>query len=220
MPIGIIGSLIICTAIYIAVALVLVGLVKFYDMDVTEPLAFALRSKGLGWASAIIAVGALAGITSVLLVNLMAQPRVVFAIARDGMLPKKFAEIHPTFKTPWVPTVIFGGIVALMAGFLPIDKAATLTNIGTLFAFILVTIGVVILRKKAKHLKRSFRVPLSPFLPIAGAALCAILILYLPWTTKMIFLGWVGVGLIIYAFYGYRNSELFKGRNGKVPDKK
>jgi APA family basic amino acid/polyamine antiporter len=214
LPIGIIGSLLICTVIYISVAVVLIGMVYFREIDVKEPLAHALRLHGLGWASAIIAVGALAGITSVLLVNLMAQPRVIFAIARDGMLPKKLASIHPRFKTPWVPTILFGVVVALMAGFMKIDTAATLTNIGTLFAFILVTIGVVILRHKAKHMKRSFKIPLSPVLPLIGTIMCIVLIFFLPWRTKMIFLGWIGVGLIIYAFYGYHNSELFKSRNG------
>jgi APA family basic amino acid/polyamine antiporter len=214
LPIGIIGSLLICTVIYISVAVVLIGMVYFRQIDVKEPLAHALRLHGLGWASAIIAVGALAGITSVLLVNLMAQPRVIFAIARDGMLPKKLASIHPRFKTPWVPTILFGVVVAVMAGIMQIDTAATLTNIGTLFAFILVTIGVVILRHKAKNMKRSFKIPLSPVLPLLGTLMCIVLIFFLPWRTKMIFLGWIGVGLIIYAFYGYHNSELFKSRSG------
>jgi APA family basic amino acid/polyamine antiporter len=221
MPIGIIASLLICTVLYILVAIVLIGLVSYDKIDINEPLAAALRARGLGWASAIIAVGALAGITSVLLVNMLAQPRVVFALARDGLLPKKFAEIHPKFKTPWIPTIFFGTLVAVGAGFMPINKAAELTNIGTLFAFVLVCFGVIILRTKAKDKPRSFKVPLSPVLPILGAALCVFLIIFLPWTTKMIFVGWVGVGLIVYSFYGYKNSVLanrFGIKGGKPPE--
>lgn len=216
MPIGIIGSLIVCTILYILVAIVLTGIVPIENIDVTEPLAAAFADKGIRWASALVAVGALAGITSVLLVSLLAQPRVFFALARDGLLPKKFAEVHPRFNTPWFSTLLMGIIISILAGLTPITTAAELTNIGTLFAFILVCIGVVILRKKQPDRKRAFKAPLSgwpyPVLPIAGIAFCLALMASLPVLTWIRFVGWMGAGLLIYSFYGYNKSNITRRR--------
>jgi APA family basic amino acid/polyamine antiporter len=219
MPIGIISSLVVCTILYIAVAAVLTGMVPVSDIDVNEPLAAAFGDHGIKWAMAAVAAGAIAGITSVLLVSLLAQPRVFFSLARDGLIPKKFAEVHPRFKTPWIPTVMMGVIIAILAGVTPITTAAQLTNIGTLFAFVLVCAGVLILRYKQPDRKRVFRMPLVPVLPIAGIVFCIVLMLSLPPLTWVRFIGWMGAGLIIYSFYGYERSVLAKRRfGGGVPE--
>ena len=214
MPIGIIGSLVVCTILYILVAAVLTGMVPIQDINVNEPLAAAFADQGIRWASALVAVGALAGITSVLLVSLLAQPRVFFALARDGLLPNKFAAVHPRFKTPWFSTLLMGIIIAVFAGLTPITTAAELTNIGTLFAFVLVCIGVVILRKRQPDRKRVFKAPLSgwpwPVLPIVGIAFCLALMASLPALTWIRFVGWMGAGLLIYSFYGYNKSVIAK----------
>jgi basic amino acid/polyamine antiporter, APA family len=214
MPIGIITSLIVCTILYILVAAVLTGMVPINQIDVNQPLAGAFEHYGQRWAVALVAVGAIAGITSVLLVSLLAQPRVFFALARDGLLPKKFAQVHPKYNTPWFSTVIMGVIIAIFAGLTPITTAAELTNIGTLFAFVLVCIGVVILRKKQPNRKRSFKAPLSgwpwPVLPIIGIAFCLALMASLPALTWVRFVGWMGAGLLIYSFYGYNHSVVAK----------
>jgi len=214
MPIGIIASLLVCTVLYILVAAVLTGMVPINLIDVNEPLAGAFISHGIRWASALVAVGAIAGITSVLLVSLLAQPRVFFALARDGLLPKQFAKVHPKYNTPWFSTLIMGVIIAVLAGITPITTAAELTNIGTLFAFVLVCIGVVILRKRQPTRKRAFKAPLSswpyPILPIVGVAFCIALMASLPALTWIRFVGWMGAGLLIYSFYGYNKSVVAK----------
>jgi len=214
MPIGIIGSLVVCTILYILVAAVLTGMVPINQIDVNEPLAGAFAHYGQRWAVALVAVGAIAGITSVLLVSLLAQPRVFFALARDGLIPKKFALVHPKYNTPWFSTLIMGVIISIFAGLTPITTAAELTNIGTLFAFVLVCIGVVILRKKQPNRKRTFKAPLSswpwPVLPIVGIAFCLALMASLPALTWVRFVGWMGAGLLIYSFYGYNHSVVAK----------
>ena len=214
MPIGIIASLVVCTILYILVAAVLTGMVPINQIDVNEPLAGAFAHYGQRWAVALVAVGAIAGITSVLLVSLLAQPRVFFALARDGLLPKMFAQVHPKYNTPWFSTLVMGIIISIFAGLTPITTAAELTNIGTLFAFVLVCIGVVILRKRQPNRKRAFKAPLSgwpwPVLPIAGIAFCLALMASLPALTWVRFVGWMGVGLLIYSFYGYNHSVVAK----------
>ncbi len=214
MPIGIIASLVVCTILYILVAAVLTGMVPINQIDVNEPLAGAFAHYGQRWAVALVAVGAIAGITSVLLVSLLAQPRVFFALARDGLLPKMFAQVHPKYNTPWFSTLVMGIIISIFAGLTPITTAAELTNIGTLFAFVLVCIGVVILRKRQPNRKRAFKAPLSgwpwPVLPIMGIAFCLALMASLPALTWVRFVGWMGVGLLIYSFYGYNHSVVAK----------
>lgn len=209
LPRGIIASLVVCTILYVLVALVLTGIISYTELDVPHPLALAFN-KILPGASLIISIGAIAGITSVLLVGLLAQPRIFFSLSRDGLLPKQFSKIHPKFKTPYIPTMITGLIVALFAGFLPIGTAAELVNIGTLFAFLLVCLGIPILRKTQPNAKRPFKCPLVPIIPLLGVLFCIYLMMSLPLLTWLRFFVWFGIGLVIYSSYGYSNSELAK----------
>lgn len=210
MPIGIITSLVICTILYIGAALVLTGMVPYYLLATPAPFSFAFGYIGLKWAKAVIAVAALLGITSVLLVSLLAQPRIFFSLSRDGLIPPLIARVHPKFKTPYIATIVTGIAVAICAGFIPIGTAAELTNIGTLFAFLLVCSGVIALRKKRPDLRRAFRVPLSPWIPLLGVIFCLGLMISLPPLTWFRFLAWMGIGLLIYANYGYYKSKLMK----------
>ena len=210
IPFGILGSLVICTILYISVAAVLTGLVPFRQLGVAEPLALVLRLIGLHFAAGIVAFGALIATTTVLLVLSMGQSRILFAIARDGLLPPMFARIHPHFRTPHIATMITGAIVALVAGFMDIGEAVELTNIGTLFAFVLVCFGILVLRYKSPHLERPFRVPFVPWLPLLGAGFCFYLMASLPWITWVRFFVWLGLGLVVYLGYGLRHSKLAK----------
>ncbi|MEM3341580.1 MAG: amino acid permease [Thermoplasmata archaeon] len=208
LPIGIIGSLVICTVLYIAVAIVLVGMVSYKKLGVSHPFDYAFAEAGFGWVAGIISAGAIAGITSVLLVTLLAQPRILFALSRDGLLPGVFRKIHPTFKTPAGSTIVTGTVVALAAGLTPIHTVAELTNIGTMFAFMLVCGAVLFLRKYDKDRIRPFRTPFVPVLPVLGIISCLVLMLSLPLLTWLRFIGWMGIGLLIYANYGYHRSVL------------
>ena len=212
LPIGIIGALVISTALYIMAAVVLTGMVPYTELNQSAPFAYAFTKYHVTWATAVVSAGAIAGITSVLLVSLLAQPRIFFSLSRDGLLPKGIAKVHPRFKTPYKATLITGIAVAIFAGFLPIGVAAELTNIGTLFAFFLVSVGIIILRKKRPDLHRPFKVPLVPWLPAAGAIMCLLLMFSLPALTWYRFIGWLGFGLLIYANYGYHRSRILKKR--------
>jgi APA family basic amino acid/polyamine antiporter len=210
LPIGIIGSLIISTALYIAAAAILTGMVPYTQLNQSAPFAYAFSQHQVVWATAVVSAGAIAGITSVLLISLLAQPRIFFSLSRDGLLPAGISKLHPRFRTPYVSTLITGTAVAICAGFLPIGIAAELTNIGTLFAFFLVSIGIILLRRTRPELHRPFRVPLVPWLPIIGAGFCLALMASLPLITWYRFLAWLGIGLIIYANYGYHHSKAMK----------
>ena len=210
LPIGIIGSLVISTALYISAAVVLTGMAPYNELNQAAPFAYAFSKYHVTWATALVSAGAIAGITSVLLVGLLAQPRIFFSLSRDGLLPKGISKVHPRFGTPYVSTLVTGIAVAIFAGILPIGVAAELTNIGTLFAFFLVSVGIIVLRKKRPELHRPFRVPLVPYLPAIGAIFCIVLMLSLPSLTWYRFLGWLGFGLIIYANYGYHRSRTMK----------
>ncbi|MEW5759183.1 MAG: amino acid permease [Candidatus Thermoplasmatota archaeon] len=210
LPIGIFASLIICTILYICMARVLTGMVPFLKLNVPDPAALAFQLHGIYWAQGIVAAGALAGITSVLLVSLIAQPRIFFALSRDRLLPGLFSNVHPRYATPYKSTIITGVIVAFFAAFTPIDVAAELVNIGTLFAFVLVCGGIIFLRKNRPDLKAKFRVPFVPVLPIMGVAFCIGLMLSLPLITWLRFIIWLGIGLLIYANYGYYRSKVVK----------
>ncbi|MGQ9582352.1 MAG: amino acid permease [Thermoplasmatota archaeon] len=216
LPIGILGSLLISTALYIAAAVVLVGMVPYSELNQAAPFAYAFAQHHVVWATAVVSAGAIAGITSVLLVSLLAQPRIFFSLSRDGLLPRAIARVHPRFGTPFIATMVTGAAVALCAGVLPIETAAELTNIGTLFAFLLVSVGVIILRRVRPDVKRPFRVPLVPWLPALGAIFCLALMLSLPLLTWLRFIMWLGIGLLIYANYGYRRSRLFRGRSASA----
>jgi APA family basic amino acid/polyamine antiporter len=206
LPIGILTSLAVCTVLYIAVAAVLTGMVPMKAIDLDAPLATAFVTRGLNVAAGVISVGAVAGLTSVLLVLLLGQSRIFYAISRDGLLPPAFSRIHPKYKTPSMPTVLTGVAVGLTASLVPIKEIAELTNIGTLFAFVLVCLGVWILRSVEPDMKRPFKTPLVPIVPILGAASCVLMMLGLGETTWLRFLIWLALGLVIYFSYGRFHS--------------
>jgi len=209
LPIGMIASLVICTILYILVSGVLTGMKKYTSfVNDAAAVATAVEVSGKPWVQAVISAGALAGMTSVLLVFQLGQPRIFMAMARDGLLPRYFAKIHPRFRTPHITTIWTGIIVGAVAMVTDIGSLADLTNIGTLFAFILVCLGVIALRRAAPERKRPFRVPLVPTFPIIGALLCLVLMLSLPVLTWIRFFVWLAVGLLIYFGYGVRNSRL------------
>ncbi len=208
LPIGIIASLAICTVLYISVAAVLTGLVPHTQIDVHAPVADALRLVGFKWGAAIVAIGAVAGITSVLVVMMLGQIRVFFAMSRDRLLGPWLSAVHPRFGTPHHATIVTGVGVAILSALIPIGDAADMTNIGTLFAFVLVCIGVIILRYTKPHLARPFRLPFMPLVPILGLTACLGLMCFLPWLTWMRFGVWTIIGILVYASYGLRHSKL------------
>jgi APA family basic amino acid/polyamine antiporter len=208
LPIGIIASLLICTTLYVAVSLVVTGMQNYKHLSTDAPLAEAFKSVGHPAFATIISVGALAGLTTVVLVLMLGQSRVFFAMSRDRLLPSWLAEVHPRFGTPYRVTIIIGVAVALIAGLVPLSALAELVNIGTLFAFIVVSIGVVILRRTHPDLPRSFRVPASPVLPFLAVLACAYLMLNLPVETWLRFLIWMLIGFVVYFLYGRRNSRV------------
>jgi len=209
VPIGIIASLLICTVLYIGVVAVLTGMVKYDQIDVNAGVSDAFAKKGIRWAEGIIATAGVAGITSVLLVMMLSAPRVFLAMARDGLVPKAiFASVHPTFKTPWISTIMIGVFVAVLAGLLPIDALLHLTNIGTLFAFIIVCGAVLIMRRTNPDAHRPFRCPLVPVVPILGIMSCLLLMLSLPAANWWRLIAWLVLGLVIYFSYGMRHSTL------------
>jgi APA family basic amino acid/polyamine antiporter len=214
LPLGIMGSLLVCTILYILVAAVLTGMTPYKTIDVNAPLASAFVNRGLNVVSAIVSLGAVAGLTSVQLVLLLGQSRIFFAMSRDGLLPPVFSRVHPRFRTPYIPTIFTGIAVGITAAFLPIEEIAELTNIGTLFAFVLVCIGVWILRRADPDRKRPFRVPLVPLVPILGVIFCGYLMAVLPGLTWMRFFVWLVLGLAIYFIYGRWHSRVSAAGNG------
>jgi APA family basic amino acid/polyamine antiporter len=210
MPIGIIASLIICTVLYVLMSTVLTGMKK-YTVYAGDAAAVATAFGGTRWAQALVSAGALAGMTSVLLVFQLGQPRIFMAMARDGLLPAYFARIHPRYRTPYVTTIWTGIAVGGVAMFTDIGSLADLTNIGTLFAFILVCFGVIILRRTDASRPRPFRVPLVPWSPILGVIFCIALMLSLPVMTWIRFVVWLAIGLVIYFLYSVRHSRLPHG---------
>jgi len=210
IPIGIIASLTICTTLYIVVAAILTGMVSFKELNHPAPVAHALNLIGFQWGSALVSAGAVAGITSVLLVMLMGQPRIFFSMSRDGLLWPWISKVHPRFRTPYIAQIITGAVVAGFAGFIDIGTAAELCNIGTLFAFTIVCGGIAVLRYTHPDIKRPFRCPLVPLIPLLGICFCAGLMLALPKITWIRFVVWLIVGLFIYFFYGIRHSRLGK----------
>ncbi|MBM4165971.1 MAG: amino acid permease, partial [Ignavibacteria bacterium] len=208
MPRGILGSLFICTIIYVATAGVLTGIIPWNQLGVADPLAAALAYLQLDWAAGIVSFGAVIAMTAVLLVFQLGQPRIFFSMSRDGLLPKKFSEVHPKYKTPHITTIWTGVLVAAFAGVANINEMVELTNIGTLFAFTLVCAGVLILRKKEPNRTRAFKTPFVPLVPLLGIASCIYLMLGLPWVTWFRFGIWLFLGTVIYFFYGFRKSKL------------
>jgi APA family basic amino acid/polyamine antiporter len=210
LPVGITASLVICTALYVAVSLVVVGMQNYRQLSVDAPLADAFQAVGHSGFATLISIGALAGLTTVVLILLLGQSRVFFAMSRDGLLPAWLAKVHPKYGTPARMTVIIGVIVAIIAGLVPLSALADLVNIGTLFAFVVVSIGVVILRRTRPDLPRSFRVPAVPLVPILSVLACLYLMLNLPVETWIRFVVWMLIGLVIYFAYGRRHSTAGK----------
>jgi APA family basic amino acid/polyamine antiporter len=208
LPLGIIFSLVICTILYILVTAVLTGLVSYRQLDVASPVSHALILLGMNAAGSIISVGAICGLTTVLLVLLFGQSRIFFSMSRDGLLPAFFSHVHTRFRTPYISTLLVGIVVALVAGFTPIDVVAELTNIGTLAAFVLVSLAVLILRHTQPDLHRAFRVPWVPVIPLLSIIASLVLIVSLPWITMLRFLIWLALGIIIYFAYSISHSHL------------
>ncbi|MFC0906537.1 amino acid permease [Clostridium sp. MT-14] len=218
LPIGIIGSLLVCTVLYIIVSAVLTGVLPYYVYKTTAaPVAFALQQIGISWGSALVSVGAVCGLTSVLLVMSYGSTRILFSLSRDGLLPETFSSVHPKYGTPVKSTVIVGIIVMLLSGFVPLGELATLTNIGTLFAFIIVSASVIVLRKRRPEYERPFKCPWVPFVPIVSILFCAYLIINLPNFTKMVFVIWLCIGLAIYFSYSRSHSVMNKEESVASP---
>jgi APA family basic amino acid/polyamine antiporter len=211
VPIAIVSSLVICTVLYILVSAVLTGMVPYDQIDKNAPVSQAFKQVGLGWAQFLVSLGALAGITSVLVVMMLSQPRVLLAVARDGLLPPKFfGVVHPKFRTPWKSTILTGFFVATLAAALPLEILAELVNIGTLLAFVIVCSAVLIMRRTHPEADRPFRVPLFPLIPILGVFLCLVLMFSLPPENWLRLFVWLFIGLMIYIFYGRKHSIMEK----------
>jgi APA family basic amino acid/polyamine antiporter len=208
VPIGIIGSLVICTILYIAVVAVLTGMVPYHNLSEKAGVSDAFKQAGLPSAEFLIAAAGVAGITSVLLVMLLGSARVLMAMSRDGLLPPFFAAIHPAFRTPWKGTLVVGLFVAIMAGLLPLDALLQMTNIGTLFAFSVVCAAVLVMRYTNPTAPRPFRCPLVPLVPTLGVLACLLLMLSLPAHNWYRLFGWMAIGLAVYFSYGRRHSLL------------
>jgi APA family basic amino acid/polyamine antiporter len=218
MPRGILGSLVICTTLYVAVSLVVVGMQKYTDLSTGAPLADAFKAVDQDWAATLITIGALAGLTTVVMILLLGQTRVIFAMSRDHLLPPSFGKVHPRFGTPYRITIAVGVVVAIMAGVIPLEELAALVNIGTLFAFSVVAIGVIVLRRTRPDLKRGFRVPFVPVVPILAVLACFWLMLNLPLETWVRFLVWMAIGFVIYFVYGAKHSRVGRREGSAYAD--
>ncbi|HVT57625.1 MAG TPA: amino acid permease [Thermoanaerobaculia bacterium] len=209
VPIAIIASLLVCTVLYIVVSAVLTGMVRYDQIDINAPVATAFQQVGLTWAQVLIAIGALTGITSVLLVMMLSQPRIMLAMARDGLLPPSFfGAVHKRFQTPYKATILTGCFVALASGLLPLRLLAELVNIGTLFAFVIVCAAVLIMRRTHPNAERPFRAPFSPLTPILGILICLLLMFSLPVENWWRLIGWLVIGFVIYFAYGRKHSVM------------
>ncbi|GAA2245966.1 amino acid permease [Streptomyces amakusaensis] len=215
MPRGILGSLFICTLLYVAVSIVVTGMQHYTELTVDAPLADAFKATGHPWYAGVISFGAVIGLTSVCMILLLGQTRVFFAMSRDGLLPRFFSRTHPRYRTPYRATLLLGIVIAIVAGLTNIEELAALVNIGTLFAFVIVALGVVILRRTRPDLPRAFRTPLVPLLPIASVAASFWLMLNLPSETWLRFGLWMLLGVLVYFVYGRSHSRLEPG--AKVP---
>lgn len=207
LPIGIIGSLIICTILYILFAFVMVGLVNYKELDVAAPVALAIDQTPFPWLKWLVKLAIITGLTSVILVLLLGQSRIFYTMASDQLLPPLFARIHPTFRTPWISNIIlmlFGGSVAAFA---PLDLVGEMTSIGTLLAFVIVSLGILILRYKEPYLHRPFKTPCVPLVPLLGIIICLFMMFALGMATWMRLIIWLSIGLIIYFFYGRHQTS-------------
>jgi APA family basic amino acid/polyamine antiporter len=211
MPKGILGSLLICTVLYILVSGLLTAVVLYPRLNVGAPVSLAMQDIGVKWGSYIVNAGALAGLSTVMLVMLLGQSRVFFAMSRDGLLPKWAGEVHPRFRTPWKSSIIVGLFVAIFASLVPIGVLGELVSIGTLFAFVIVSAGVLVLRRRRPDLPRPFKTPWVPFTPIMAILVSLLLMAALPGGTWLRFLLWLALGMAIYFFYSRHHSRVQRG---------
>ena len=216
LPIGILGSLTICTILYILMARVMTGVVSYTQLNVPDPVyqVIAQAGPGLEWLRPLVSIGAIAGLATVILVMLLGQPRIFYAMSKDGLLPPLFSKIHPRFRTPYVSTIITGSVAAVVAGLFPIGLLGELVSIGTLLAFVIVSAGVLVLRYRQPNLKRPFRTPLVPLVPILSILICGYMMYGLPPDTWLRLLIWLAIGLAIYFFYGRSNSKVSREEQG------
>ena len=208
MPIGIIASLLICTALYILVSGIATGVLPYTELDVPDPIAKVADAAGLGWISGLIKLGAIAGLSSVILVMLLGQSRIFWTMSKDGLLPPVVAKVHPRFKTPWITSIVTGIGVAIFSALLTVREAGSLVAIGTLAAFVVVSIGILVLRVREPNLHRPFKAPVIWFTAPMGALSALYLMVSLPWSTWVRLISWFTIGLVIYAAYGYRHSRV------------
>jgi len=210
MPIGILGSLSISTVLYILVAIVLTGIVSYTTLNVADPVAVGVNAMGdsMFWLRPIVKIAAIAGLSSVILVMLMGQPRIFYSMSQDGLLPPVFSKVHPRFKTPYVSTILTGCVAVVLAGILPISILGELVSIGTLLAFAIVCISIIILRKTRPDIERPFRTPFVPTVPLLGALICFMQMIALPWDTWLRLIVWMAIGFLIYFTYSHRHSKL------------
>jgi APA family basic amino acid/polyamine antiporter len=208
MPIGIIGSLLICTVLYILVSGIATGIVPYGQLDVPDPIAVAADHAGMGWMAKLIKLGAIAGLSSVILVMLLGQSRVFYSMARDGLLPPVVSRVHPRFRTPWITSIVTGLAVAFFSAVFTVREAGSLCSIGTLLAFVIVSAGILVLRVREPNLPRKFTTPFVWFVAPAGAVSAIALMAALPWTTWVRLIVWFAIGIVIYFVYGVRQSKL------------
>jgi APA family basic amino acid/polyamine antiporter len=218
LPIGILGSLAICTVIYILVATVLIGIVPYTRLNVPDPLAVGIDATGLTWLSPVIKISALFGLFSTMLVTLLGQTRIFYSMSRDGLLPAAFGRVHDRWRTPHVSTALTGCVVAVASGLLPISVLSQLVSMGTLLAFVLVSVGVVVLRRTRPELERPFRTPAMPWVPIVAVVACVAQMAALPGATWIRLFVWLAIGLAVYFAYSRGRSRVAAANAAPPPE--